>query len=541
MLGREISNPGFRMRHSFDGPPPVAISRNPQIDLSVSIRSLVEPSTKQAIIIRRGQIINTFLRRNVQSVSLNRDFAVVRLDSKIKSSDFDVIQPLESRTTIFTKTSQELMRFYNKKGTRFIDNRQIFGLIYGIIDWDIGELVKVGRTEELLKKRKNNYLSRAKFELKTRGSATDAVSQRIIDIIKQGRNPNSVLQWVPIEITLRTGSSERNIDFDKKLIETLEQYWQNKFGTKVSTHGLDRTSGAAGPHSLTRPDGSSANILIPRIPIGWRILKSLISKGCNYDQMLNILSPKYLLGLTKSDIIDNIKYHWPFVNDQALRSGNMRPQSTLRSTRNYLIAPIIKHHVENGITNSKEIERLFKSAENPNGISVQTIIRAVRSEYQVGSWADFLKFCGASLTHTSLSKLSPQEYRDVGGQLISDYEKFLISQFIIEGRGIEYIAEQLHYSKITIQRRIVKWWGDIYKARTKLVAPILALCFEKGWKAATIRANVPFFQNLMSSSRASDAVYHYSIYFFGLKPREARIFINTHSLHEFLDTYYTYL
>lgn len=325
------------------------------------------------------------------------------------------------------------------------------------------------------------------------------------------------------------------------MIETLEQYWQNKFGTKVSIHGLDRTSGAAGPHSLTRPDGSTSNILIPDVPIGWRILKSLISKGCSYDQMINILSPKYLLGVTKSDVIDNIKYHWPVIYNEALRSGNTKPLSILKSAKYYFIAPIVRGHVENGITNSKEITTLFKSAENPQGISTQTLIRAVKSEYQVDSWAEFLKFCGASLTHTSLSHLSPQEYRDVGGQLRADYEKFLISQFIIEGRSVEYIGNQLHYSKIAIQRRIVKWWGNIYNARTKLVAPILALCFDKGWSAVTIRANVPFFQNLMRDSKPSDGVRHYSLYFFGLNPKDAKIFLKTHSLHEFLNTYYTYL
>lgn len=247
-----------------------------------------------------------------------------------------------------------------------------------------------------------------------------------------------------------------------------------------------------------------------------------------------------ILGVTKSDIVDNIKYHWPVIQNQALRSGNTKPHSILKSAKFYFIAPIIKNYVENGITSSVEIANLFKSAENPQGISYQVVIRAVRSEYQVDSWAGFLKFSGVSLTHTSLTSLSPQEYRNVGGQAKADYEKFLISQLIIEGRSVEYIGNQLHYSSISIQRRIVKWWGNIFNARTKLVAPILALCFEKGWSAAKIRANVPFFQNLMSRGHPSDAVYHYSLYFFGLNPTRAKNFIKTHNLHDFLDTYYPY-
>jgi hypothetical protein len=115
---------------------------------------------------------------------------------------------------------------------------------------------------------------------------------------------------------------------------------------------------------------------------------------------------------------------------------------------------------------------------------------------------------------------------------------FIISQYIIEGRNEDYIDNQipdLTYS--AIQRRIPRWWGSIYEARKQLVGPILALCLKKGWSSSQIRANVPFFQNMMSGSYSWDAVRHFSLQWFGITPSAAKNFLVTHNLQWFLTNY----
>jgi hypothetical protein len=517
------------------------VNQRRQIDLSVSIRDLIRQPRKHAIILRKNQIMSAFLKKSVQTVTLDRDIVKVSLHTNIASMDFAAVKPLESRFTIFTKANQELMRIYRKKGTQFVDNRQVFGVIYGIIDWSVGEIVKVGRTERPLSKRRSEYYSNAKKLWKSNQKlATDPITQRILDLLNKGgeKLAKSTLQWIPIEITLRTGSSRQKWSFDKKLIETLEQWWQNKFGTKIS--GLDRTSGAAGPHSLVDPIGSgTADTLVPDVFINWRVLKALIGKGCTYPQMIDILATRYLLPVTRNDIIDNIEYHWPFLIDQARQKpAHTQPNSILKDAKYYFIAPIIKSHVENGITNTRQIQDLFKSTENPQGISLQTILRAVKKEYQTSSWAGFLRLCGASLSPQSLLSLTPQEYRDVGGKSKERYEKFLISQYIIQGRNEAFIDNQLpDLTYSAIQRRIIKWWGSYYEARKQLVGPILTLCLKKGWTSTQIRANVPFFQNSMPGSYSWDVVRHYSLLWFEITPSALKNFLVTHNLQWFLTNY----
>lgn len=255
--------------------------------------------------------------------------------------------------------------------------------------------------------------------------------------------------------------------------------------------------------------------------------------------MIDILATRYLLSVTWNDIIDNIEYHWPFLIDQArLRPTQQQPITILWDAKSYFIALIIKRHVESGITSAVQIQHLFKSTENPQGISLNVIYRAVRKEYRVSSWAGFLKLCGAPLSPQSLLKLTPQEYRDVGGKSKEDYEKFIISQYIIEGRNEDYIANQFPNLAFTgIQRRIGKWWGSIYEARKQLVGPILALCIKKGWTTSQICANVPFFQNRMSGSPSKNVVRTYSLQWFGITTSVARNFLVTHNLHWFLTNY----
>lgn len=523
----------------FGGPITIGIVHR-QVDLAVSIRDLIQLPRKQAIILRKNQIMSAFLQKSVQTVTLDRDTKKVSLQTNIASMDFAAVKPLESRLTIFSKTSQELMQIYRKKGTRFFGNSQVFGVIYGIIDWDVGEIVKVGRTEIPLSTRKSRYFSKARSSLKNKGITTDLITQRIAGLLSKGGEnlAKSTLQWIPVEIVLRTGSSQQKWNFDKKLIETLEQWWQNKFGTRIT--GLDRTSGAAGPHSKVDPIGSgTANTVVPGVFINWRILRTLIGKGCTYPQMIDVLATRYLLQVTRNDIIDNIEYHWPFLVDQAhQKPASSQAQSILKDAKYYFIAPIIKSYVESGITNTRQIRDLFKSTESPQGISLKTILRVVKKEFQVSSWAGFLKLCGAPLSPQSLQALTPQEYRDVGGKSKEDYEKFLISQYIIQGRNEDYIDNQLpDLSYSTIKKRIQKWWGTIYEARKQLVGPILALCLKKGWTSSQIRANVPFFQNKMSGSPSWNVVGHFSLQWFGITPSAAKNFLVTHNLQWFLTNY----
>ncbi len=495
---------------------------------------IVKRSTLRNLEKYSGTLIHEIGHCISRGEDISREFEIelTRLIGILASKYFAAVKPFESRLTIFSKTSQKLMQIYKKKGTQFVGKRQIFGVIYGIIDWDVGEIVKVGRTERSLTRRRSEYYLRAKkLWKKNQKLAADPITQKILDLLNKGgeKMAKATLQWIPLEIVLRTGSSQQKWSFDKKLIEILEQWWQNKFGTKIT--GLDRTSGAAGTHSLVDPIGSgTADTLVPDVILSWRLLKTLIGKGCTYSQIINILATRYMLTVTRNDIIDNIKYHWPFLESTHI-------QSILKDAKYYFIAPIIKRHVESGITNSVQIRDLFKSTENPQGISLQTIIRAVRKEYQVDSWAGFLSLCGAPLTHTSLRALSLQEYRNVGGESKENYEKYLILQFIIKGYSEKYIADQLGVVVGTIQRHINRWWGGFYQVRKQFVGPILALCLKKGWNADQICTNIPFFQKVFVEAKNYDTVTHYSLLWFGIPLSAANNFLVTHSLHWFLTTY----
>lgn len=254
--------------------------------------------------------------------------------------------------------------------------------------------------------------------------------------------------------------------------------------------------------------------------------------------MIDILATRYMLTVTRNDIIDNIEYHWPFLIDRArLRPTQQQPITILGDAKSYFVAPIIKRYVQSGITSTSQIRDLFKSAENPKAISVAVICRIVKNEYQTSSWAAFLKLCGAPLSPQSLLSLTPQEYRDVGGKSKEDYEKFIISQYIIKGRNMADMADLNILALSAIRKRIINWWGSIYEARKQLVGPILALCLKKGWTTAQICANVAFFQNRLSGTPSKKAVRDYSLQWFGLTTSVAKNFLMTHNLHTFLATY----
>ncbi len=269
--------------------------------------------------------------------------------------------------------------------------------------------------------------------------------------------------------------------------------------------------------------------------------------------MLHILSRNYL-GISRQDIVDNIKYHWPFLarkpDSQRYRSTIpasfskfTRERSLLKEAHYYFIGPIVKNYVEHGYNTKTEISSKLRSSENPRGISTIMIQRIARQEYGASSWADFLARHGAKLSPQSLSLIDIREFIKVGGKSQEDYIKFVLSNYVIRGLDenemvLELQSANLHFThKTTLQRYIYKWWGSLANARKQLVAPILALCFKLGYSSAQIRANVPFFQRRMSGVSAGDAVYGYCKSWFRISPTEARNILANSLLNDFLNQY----
>ena len=224
--------------------------------------------------------ISLYLESNKVEIKLsNKQISYaskVSLQDKISQEDYNVIQPFESRITIFTHAAQELMSIYSKK--KQVKGRKVFGIIYLIIDWETGKL-KIGRTERTLKARKGEYLREAE-DCRINNKRGRSIIERINDLYDQGGNSlvRDTLEWIPIEVVLRTGHT----DFDNKLIESVEQLWQNKLGTKDPNYGYDDTSGAAGRHIIKAE--LPVNLYIPETIINYRHLQSLLEKGCDFNQ-----------------------------------------------------------------------------------------------------------------------------------------------------------------------------------------------------------------------------------------------------------------
>lgn len=432
------------------------------------------------------------------------------------------------------------MKIYSKKNKKQYNGRGLFGIVYLIIDWETGKL-KVGRTETPLGTRKSRYLYNAINQLDLK----DPITVRIRELVARGGKDlaKNTFQWIPIEIVLRSGSTDEHIAHDRKLIENLEQLWQNKLGSSDPRYGYDRTSGAPGKHAESYPP-TSIEIKLPRVFINPHELQGLLEKGCDYNQMLNILSRNYL-GITKKDIYDNIKYHWPFLTRglNSLTPQN-QPLSLLKKAKFYFIAQIVKTYVENGYNIQSEIASMFQSQENPRGISKDTILRVVKQEYGVNSWAGFLSLHGAELSPYSLMHLDIREFMNVGGKSLEDYIKFTLSTYIVKGLSEREILEELradqtiHLNSLqSLQRYIYKFWGSLANARRVLVAPILSLCFKRGYTSAQIRERVPFFQKWGSRLKAGDAVRLFCKQWFTINPTQARNILRHRSLNEFLNQY----
>lgn len=260
--------------------------------------------------------------------------------------------------------------------------------------------------------------------------------------------------------------------------------------------------------------------------------------------MLNILSKSYF-GISSRDIYDNIRYHWPFLTQRidSLSSQN-RPLALLKNVKHYFIAQLVKVYVENGYNIQSEIASMFQSQENPRGISKDTILRAIRQEFGVSSWAGFLSLHGADLSPYSLMHLDIREFINVGGKSLEDYIKFTLSTYIVKGTSEREILEELradqtiHLNSLqSLQRYIYKFWGSLANARKMLVAPILSLYFKRGYTSAQIRERVPFFQKRGSRLKAGDAVRLFCKQWFTINPTQARNILTHRSLNEFLNQY----
>jgi hypothetical protein len=166
------------------------------------------------------------------------------------------------------------------------------------------------------------------------------------------------------------------------------------------------------------------------------------------------------------------------------------------------------------------------------------IVRAVKQEYQVSSWAEFLTLCQAPLSHQSLMHLEPEEYKKVGGESLQSYKNFVIDSYIIKGytrKEIDALIPGAYpgYTEKNLKNR----YGGIREARKWLVAPILALCFQKGYNSKEICQKVPFFEKRMVSSETWKVISYWSFEWFGINPTQARAALRYSSLDDFLAEY----
>jgi len=462
------------------------------------------------------------------------------INDNINGGDYNAIQPYESRLTIMTHSHHELMKIHSKKSRQY-KKRGLFGVVYLIIDWETGKL-KVGRTETSLGTRKSQYISAAIRQLDKKDLITERIRELIA--IKGKKLVKKTLEWIPIEVVLRTGSSDEHIAHDRKLIENLEQLWQNKLGTSDPRYGYDQTSGAAGPHARKASyPPTDVEITLPRVFINPHELQILLEKACDYNQILSVLSiKKKYLGINSRDIYDNIKYHWPFLARglDTFRLQNRLP-ALLKNARYYFIAQIVSNYVENGYDSLSEIALTFQSEENPSGVSRETISRAIKQEFEVNSWAGFLSLHGTKLTPQSIKHLDIREFLNVGGKSLEEHIKFTLSTYIIKGLSEGEIVEEIrtqdfHISSLQgLQRYIYKFWGSLANARKVLVAPILALSFKLGHDSAQIREGIPFFQKRGTGLSAGEVVRAYCKQWFTINPTQARNILRYRSLNEFLN------
>ena len=182
------------------------------------------------------------------------------------------------------------------------------------------------------------------------------------------------------------------------------------------------------------------------------------------------------------------------------------------------------------------IRFFFKYARSIN-ISRQVIVRVVKQEYQVSSWAGFLKLCGVELTPQSLSTIKDvNEFKELGGESLNAYWKFIIASYIIKGYTLVDIAKlpDVKYDSGLLSWKVRKWWGSLDNARRLLIAPIFALCLKLGYNDKQIRNAMPFFQDVKDYKRK---IYRWCNNWFFINPIQARFFLESMSLNEFFSRY----
>ena len=390
----------------------------------------------------------------------------------------------------------------------------------------------------------------------------DSIYEKINELFEKGgiQLVKEMIEWFPIEIVLRTGSSQESIKFDKIMIENLEQWWQNKLETAIKFgKGYDQADGAQGRHAedANKPYPYTREIIIPRVLLNWRHLKNVLEKGFEIaDQCIEcfnrLYSTQFYLGfeINRNIFKENILYHFPGI---VKRSSRTTIKTIYSDAKSYFIGRLIRKYVQEGITKEEQITQRFVSADNPHGISRNSIVRIARKEFQASSWAIAISRLGGIPTQYALSHISIEDFKEAGGERLDVYWKWRVSTYILKGYSpYEMINERLitEMSYKTLIRRIGDyrhsgWWGGYENAQRELVAPILALCYKLGYTDQQTVQTMPFFQRISERTDPMDrrlkdpilAIEYYTLEWFEDTPDHARLFLSTHSLQEYLDRY----
>jgi hypothetical protein len=223
----------------------------------------------------------------------------------------------------------------------------------------------------------------------------------------------------------------------------------------------------------------------------------------------------------------------------------------------YCMGELIKRYIQEGFVKEQDVADKFKTVDNPEGVSRRTIIRTALREFHVTSWAAAVFKFGKDPTKYALSHLSPQQYREAGGQSLQDYWKRRIKLYIIKGyTPYEMIDEGLitEFSYKTLIRMIGDYrhpgfWGSFKNAKREEVAPIVLDYYSRGFSDEWIVEHMEFFQRVAQRpherdpSRFRDPIlsleYHLRDWFIEdySTPARLRFLLMTHSIQEILTNY----
>lgn len=382
---------------------------------------------------------------------------------------------------------KKLGKIYSEQ---WFKGKQAFGIVYAIIDLEAGLVIKVGRTETSLAQRRSQYKSHAK-RLREQGQKSDDISKRINELYDRGGYSliKKTLHWIPLEVLFRTGSKDENVEFDKKLLENSEQWWQNLIGTK--DFGIDQVTGRHGPHSLSQPSPFTLEVNIPKIFINWRVLRKFLIQGMTLDRAKEFLSTSSVVAISRQDIIENIEYHWPFVADWVRSELSRRQFSRVQSETNvyrrrlyyeaqvYFMAPLIVKRIQSGLRTLQEVAESFRNSIYPQGLNLRRLQLLACYAFKVSSWNKVVAQCGQMPRYTD--KLSIEEFRAAGGESFKTFMKHKIASLIVKGISIQKMIDNNLVTELTysqIKTFIQEEWGSYDIAQRELCRPRLALAFQ---------------------------------------------------------------